>query len=341
MENPTCTDETGSFLVSTSQVNAEGVHVWPFDTRCPVDVVRHRLSGQHPFRMNRHDYFEFVYLQSGSVVWQIQDSLLAEEEGDLFMMTNPKYHRVTEHSSSNVYAESLFFNPDLVRSNWGDDFHILGEFFARETALQHVIASESGLPDEILGLIRRISRELPARDDRALLTVKTYLKMILVLLMTHSGVPERCATAGPDRRRAALDNFKPLFSLLEDRYREAITPNEAAQVMHMSPSNFRRTFKQVTGQSFVSYLNHFRVAKAQELLTTSDMPIADIGLDTGFCDQSYFGMIFRRLTQTTPRQYRQHSRRMVVYADVHDHGSEKPRYSSLTQTTSLHYSRYA
>jgi AraC-like DNA-binding protein len=63
-------------------------------------------------------------------------------------------------------------------------------------------------------------------------------------------------------------------------------------------------FKQVTGQSFINYLNHFRIAKAQSLLATTHLPIAEISQETGFCDQSHFGVVFRRLAGTTPLNYR-------------------------------------
>jgi AraC family transcriptional regulator len=62
--------------------------------------------------------------------------------------------------------------------------------------------------------------------------------------------------------------------------------------------------KQVTGLSLIAYLNQFRVSKAQALLETTDKSIAEIGQEVGFCDQSYFGSVFRRLLNTTPREYR-------------------------------------
>jgi len=80
--------------------------------------------------------------------------------------------------------------------------------------------------------------------------------------------------------------------------------------VNMSPSHFRRAFKQVTGQSFVLYLNHFRIAKAQELLVSTDKSIAEVGMEVGFCDQSYFGLIFRRCTQMTPHFYRNRAHQM-------------------------------
>lgn len=296
--------KASEYLVSQSQVNAEGIHVWPFKADFPVDVVHHRLSGHQPFRMNRHDYFELVYLKSGELVWQVQDTCITGKKGDLFVMTGPKYHRVTERSSSDVVVESLFFQPQLVQSAslCCDIVHPVLEL-SQNTSFEHIISSESKLPIEVLQLMEQIRQSLPAKTEIARLAIKTYVKMILVLLLSY--YPSSQKRAVFDQRQSALDRFKPLFDILERDYQFPISPADGASAVNMSPSNFRRAFKQLTGQSFVAYLNHFRVAKAQELLTNSNIPIAQVGLEVGFCDQSYFGLVFRRLTQTTPRQYRE------------------------------------
>jgi transcriptional regulator GlxA family with amidase domain len=65
-----------------------------------------------------------------------------------------------------------------------------------------------------------------------------------------------------------------------------------------------RFFRQVTGQSFIAYLNQFRIARAEILLTSTTLSLAEISATTGFCDQSYFGLVFRRLMHCTPLQYR-------------------------------------
>ncbi|HLM97762.1 MAG TPA: helix-turn-helix domain-containing protein [Bryobacteraceae bacterium] len=39
-------------------------------------------------------------------------------------------------------------------------------------------------------------------------------------------------------------------------------------------------------------------------MAATDRSIADISLDTGFCNQSYFGVIFRRVTGMSPLAYR-------------------------------------
>lgn len=293
------------YLVLDSQVNADGVHVWPFDPRFPIDVVHHHLSGLQPFRMNRHDYLEILFLNAGELVWQVQEKLVTQEKGDLFVMGSAKYHRVTENSSSQAAVESLFFHPELIRSSsvCRDDSEYLAAFESFDPNFPHVIPANTGVPSEIRGLIARIHQELPASSDRARLCVKTYLKMILVVLLNHYS-SNRMIPARFDRRQRALERFKPLFEFLDRQFGDQITPIDAAKTVNMSPSHFRRAFKQVTGQSFVLYLNHFRIAKAQGLLVSTDKSIAEVGMEVGFCDQSYFGLIFRRCTQMTPLFYR-------------------------------------
>ena len=59
------------------QINAEGVHVWPFDPSFPIEVrfLIERAAAQH-VRMNRHDYFEVIYLCAGKAELQIQNRSL-------------------------------------------------------------------------------------------------------------------------------------------------------------------------------------------------------------------------------------------------------------------------
>jgi AraC-like DNA-binding protein len=106
------------------------------------------------------------------------------------------------------------------------------------------------------------------------------------------------------RRREAVDRLAPIFDYLKQHYDEPVRVKDAARLCAVSSCCFMSLFKEVTGLSFVAYLNHYRVAKAQGLLAASSKPISAIGMETGFCTQSYFGMVFRKVTGMTPLDYR-------------------------------------
>jgi AraC-like DNA-binding protein len=127
--------------------------------------------------------------------------------------------------------------------------------------------------------------------------------MILMLLVNHYA-GQRGTVETYNRKQRAIDQLRPLFDYLETHYREPISIEGAAEVMGMSKSHFMRFFKQVTGHPFVHYLNHYRIAKAQALLATIEMSVAEVSQEVGFGDQSYFGMPFRKLAQISPLQYK-------------------------------------
>ena len=60
-------------------------------------------------------------------------------------------------------------------------------------------------------------------------------------------------------------------------------------------------FERVTGLSFMEYLNHYRIERAQALLATTDDSMASISQEMGFCDQSYFERGLPQRNRNDPR----------------------------------------
>ena len=83
-------------------------------------------------------------------------------------------------------------------------------------------------------------------------------------------------------------------------------------------------FKRVTGLSFMEYLNHYRIERAQALLANTDDSMASISQEMGFCDQSYFGAVFRRVVGMTPATYRRRFRNKTSTDRLRDH-LKRPR----------------
>jgi AraC-like DNA-binding protein len=298
-----------AFSLIDPQINADGVHVWPFDPAFPLDVRFYVWDKRHHIRMNRHDYFELFYLQAGELVCRIQDRQFPMREGDLAVISSTQYHTMQfpekRKTAGPIKAATLYFLPELIRASDAseDAVEYLMPFLAQDADFPAVIKSGAGIPGQVFDLIKRVHKALPATSTRTRLTIKTYLKMILILLVNHYA--DRQATVETfNRKQRAIERLSPLFAYLEDHYHEPISVTKAAETLNLSESHFMRMFKQVTGQSFVTYLNHFRVAKAERLLATTDLSVAEISQAVGFCDQSYFGLVFRHFTHLTPLQYR-------------------------------------
>jgi len=217
-------------------------------------------------------------------------------------------HRMSEYPSGTIKTAVLYFLPELIRTGTGEDVEYLMPFLVQDTGFPHVIPASTGIPAQGFELMKRTRTELPVISGRGRLSVRTYLKMILVLLVNYYA-DYRGAEGIHTRKQIEFDRLRPLFDYIDRNYGSPISVEQAALVLNMSRSSFMRFFKHVTGESFITPLNHFRIAKAEALLATTDKPIVVVGQEVGFCDQSYFGVTFRTLLGTTPRQYREQIRR--------------------------------
>jgi AraC-like DNA-binding protein len=72
----------------------------------------------------------------------------------------------------------------------------------------------------------------------------------------------------------------------------------------LSRFRFMRLFKAVTGQTVNQYVINTRLRAAAARLMETKAPIAEIALDVGFNDISYFNNCFRTAFTCTPRQMR-------------------------------------
>ncbi len=89
-----------------------------------------------------------------------------------------------------------------------------------------------------------------------------------------------------------------------DSYRGRVSLSIAAALAGVSPSYLSRVFSQEMGETFSRYVRRIRVQRAEELLTGTDLSIAEIAEACGFADQSHLTQAFRRDTGTTPAAYR-------------------------------------
>ena len=288
------------------QINAEQFHVWPFANSYPIDVRFLLIDRRHEVPKHRPDHLEVVVFEYGELCYEVDDRRCTVRKNDVIVVGDRIHHRCLPIGPNQQPGRAivLSFLPQLVHSGpLGDDMQYLMPFMLQDSSCSNVIPAEAGRSREISDFIQRIRAELPGTSERSRLAIKTYLKMILMNLVNHYAAFGEARDA-LRRQQSNADRLTPALEHVKLHYSEPIRVDDAARMCAMSACCFMHLFKEVTGHSFVAYLNRFRVAQAQQLLASTDRSIADISLETGFCNQSYFGVIFRRVTGMSPLAYR-------------------------------------
>lgn len=123
---------------------------------------------------------------------------------------------------------------------------------------------------------------------------------------TAATAPGLLATSAPTQVGGLSRNrLREAIEYIHEHLAQEIRLDDLARATELSPYHFARLFKRSTGLAPHQYLIRRRVERARELLVTSSLPISEVAIQSGFCDQSHLTTHFKRVYGVTPRVFTQ------------------------------------
>lgn len=89
-----------------------------------------------------------------------------------------------------------------------------------------------------------------------------------------------------------------------EHYDQPLTISELAASAAINRWQYTKTFKEMTGQIPIEFLNAVRIDKAQQLLLTTNDNLQQIAHSVGYNNEYYFNRKFKQKVGVTPGQYR-------------------------------------
>lgn len=104
-------------------------------------------------------------------------------------------------------------------------------------------------------------------------------------------------------------DLQKLELYLDQHYMEKLSLASVSAQLHIGRTKLCRLAKELSGGRTLTWLiARRRIEEAKALLIQSDLPIAAVAEAVGISDYNYFSRVFRSLTGTTPRNYREKGR---------------------------------
>ena len=86
-------------------------------------------------------------------------------------------------------------------------------------------------------------------------------------------------------------------------FNQEIDLKTVAELVHMNPSAFSRSFKRVHRKTFSKYVNEIRIGYACKLLMENELNVAAIAFESGFNNLSNFNRQFKIIKKIPPSSY--------------------------------------
>ena len=281
------------------------LYVWSQDMEpdFPLAVLEY-VTRPEPDPMHWHDYLEIALVLDGHGTFVFGQRALPAQAGDIFFIDNSQPHVAQADLDARLRLLLVLFRPELIAPPGCRELDLgyLAPFRGDERLASARVCAGSELAAELRPVLHELMACWLRHDLNERHLIDATLRHALALVNRDRGADSTVAAvrAVADRR----ERVRPLLAYVDRHCGDAITLDDVAEVIHVSPSRVRHVFKDVTGVGFKDYVTQARVAEAKKLLLGTDLSVAEIARRVSYSNLNQFYKVFYRSCAMSPGEYR-------------------------------------
>lgn len=269
----------------------------PYD---PIHIshrIRDTKNAMHQYH-SHDEHYEIYYLIEGKRKYFIKDKTYYIDSGNLVFINKGELHR-TFHIDDYKHERFLVnFTTDYLNAEEESYNHLLQSIFNKTFIIQPNLYEKQ----EFENIIYTMKKEIKKKEEGYKFYLKTLLVQLLIFTARH--LNENSAST-QETSGDIYHKMTDVIRYINQNYNsEDLSLEATADKFFISSYYLSRIFKEATGFTYIEYLNHVRIQKAQRMLKESDTKIIDIAGKVGFNSLTHFGRVFKGFTQFTPSAYR-------------------------------------
>ncbi|WP_316779579.1 AraC family transcriptional regulator [Pedobacter antarcticus] len=273
----------------------------------PFEIVFKELN-ECPKKAHEHNFFELVYIVSGTGQQCINKNKFPYHKGHLFLITPDDCHsfEIDETTQflfirfNNIYIKNSALQPDNIQK--------------LEFILQHAnhqpgcILTNQVDKTLVEPIINALIREYVNRDlyNKELIRQLVNTLIIIVARNIAKTLPEKINEQSEEK---AMDILQYIQSNIYNP--ERLTAEHLGITFGISESYLGRYFKKHANETLQDYLMQYKLKLIENRLLHSDMRIGEIAREFGFTDDSHLNRIFKKHRSASPSHFRK-AHRVIV-----------------------------
>lgn len=246
---------------------------------------------------HKHNFYHLVLFTSGSGTHSIDFNHFEVKPMHLYFMVPGQVHtwEFTEETDGYVVNFSRdFFQSFLLRPDFLNTF----SFFSGMVQ-DGVIQLSEALGLEIAGFLEKLFDQVNER--------KILQKDLLSVMLLYVFMRIEQEVSPQEKRKIPVYNYtilKNFQGLIEKHYAKMRLPKDYADLLYITPNHLNALCKENLGMQAGEVIRNRILLEAKRMLVSQGMSISEISYELSFNDNSYFTKFFKKLTGSTPEEFR-------------------------------------
>lgn len=256
--------------------------------------------------MHCHNYIEVLYFTEGFARVFAAGKWYDVNKYDLMIINAREVHSVKTEDGVSFQHVVISFDLEFIQAlaNGLVELKYLLPFVCSGLGNNRIISGSEIVRSPIPTFIEEIYSEYKDKSYGYELAMKADISKLLLWILRRWHRKGITLPSGKKYNEIHYKNLEKVLLHIQVNFMNSTSIGEAAKMCCMSESYFMSFFKSVMGKTFTNYVNFIRISEAEKLLLTSDVSIANIAMETGMVDSSYFIKQFKRMKGISPHAYR-------------------------------------
>lgn len=257
-----------------------------------------------------HDYMQIWYVMHGCCSHIVNSKTNLLTKGNLFVIPPFVSHEIQLVNGNTVEIIGCEFSAEFINDNIPKDgskcslfdFAYLEPFLVSTDAVRPRLQLTGSIQEKVEALMTDMLNEYQNEEKYYEINIKAdLLKLLAIIAREYEKQDNTVHHELFERYREAVN---AAIDFINSNYTRQIYIDEVCKIAMMSQPYFSYLFKQITGKTFVEYVNNLRIRKAIDLLLEGRMRISEVCFTVGFNDTAHFNKMFKKETGLSPSSYR-------------------------------------
>ncbi len=283
-----------------------------FKTILKEDLIIKKIISVHYFEYakdylfdgERHDFWEFLYVDKGEVEVMADTLGYKLKQGEMIFHKPNEFHNVWANGK---VAPNLIVISFECKSNKMDYFKdkILSIDNQEKNLLAQIISEAKEAytsPLDSPSLKKLEKRARPKFGCEQL--IKIYLEQMLInLIRKDESISSEKKLSSSVKERFDGDMSKRAISFLEENICNNISFDDVCRYLSLSRTSLKVLFRETTNSSVMEYYNGLKIAEAKKMIREGMNNFTKIADALGYASIHYFSRHFKKATGMTPSEY--------------------------------------
>lgn len=268
-----------------------------------VTIHYFEFASNYVFQGEKHDFWEFLYVDKGEVEITADVKGYKLQKGDIVFHKPNEFHSVWANGRIAPNIIVVSFECRSPRMDFFENKILALSAQSRNILAEILKEGRNTFKNNFSGPYNKLIKRSTEKTCSEQL-VKIYLELLLLQIMREdNSVQNKDRLYSAAKERVEEDTINNIIDYMENNTCKCLSFNDICSKFYMGKTRLKTMFKAACGMGVMEYFMDLKIDEAKRLIREGKKNFTEISQDLSFNSLYYFSRCFKKHTGMTPTEY--------------------------------------